>query len=221
MLIVLEGLDGAGKSHQFQLLTQHLTEKNYSTYFLHFPRLDIAPFGRLIADYLAGKFGSLSQVNPYLIATVYANDQYLALQDLINKRQDTIILLDRYYYSNMAYQTSRLPTQEKEAFRHWLQSLIYSFHMPEPDLAIYLHTPSAFRQNNLQKRDFIDLHEQNQQYQQDVHDEYLKMCQEQWHGLQALDCSVENNCMAEAPIIHEKILSLIHQVCMNDLTHVR
>lgn len=210
MLIVLEGLDGAGKSHQFQLLTQYLISKGYTCDFLHFPRVDIAPFGILISNYLRGQFGSLSEVNPYLIATLYANDQYLGMKDLPLEGKKHIVLLDRYYYSNLAYQTSRLHREEeKHQFRTWLEEVLGSFCMPQPQVAIYLHTPAEFRGKNLQKRSEIDIHEQNMSYQEIVHGEYLRMCEMKWHNLHALSCSTESHTMADPNIIHEKIVSLI------------
>ncbi|MCB0574705.1 MAG: ATP-binding cassette domain-containing protein, partial [Saprospiraceae bacterium] len=57
--IVLEGLDGAGKSTQIELLLQHLQAKEGRVQFVHFPRTsEGGVFGDLIARFLRGEFGA-------------------------------------------------------------------------------------------------------------------------------------------------------------------
>ena len=68
MLIVLEGLDGAGKSTQIRRLRSYLREEGLDSEYLHFPRFDAPFFGELIARFLRGEFGSAKQVDPYLVA---------------------------------------------------------------------------------------------------------------------------------------------------------
>ena len=72
MLIVLEGLDGAGKSTQIRRLRSYLREEGLDSEYLHFPRFDAPFFGELIARFLRGEFGSAKQVDPYLVALIYA-----------------------------------------------------------------------------------------------------------------------------------------------------
>ncbi len=212
MIIVLEGLDGAGKSTQLQHLMQYFSQSGYHCHFTHFPRLDEEPFGSLLKAYLQGEFGSLSSVSPYLIAPLYAQDQYLAARDTWPKDPKSIIFLDRYYYSNIAYQTTRLTgEQEKAQFRTWLKGLIEKLGMRQADLALYLHTPRNFRSKNLNRRPKSDIHEKNTQYQEQVHQEYLAMCTQNWHHLQELNCANEKGEMLDEQSIHTKILSLLRE----------
>ena len=75
MLIVLEGLDGAGKSTQIKRLTSYFEEQGAACAYLHFPRFDAPVYGELIARFLRGEFGSASEVDPYLVALIYAGDR--------------------------------------------------------------------------------------------------------------------------------------------------
>jgi dTMP kinase len=116
MLIVLEGLDGAGKSTQVKLLKEYLIGKGVNLRYLHFPRYDSQPYGELIGKYLRGDFGSIEQVHPQIVALLFALDrmdasatvrEWLAAGDCV--------LLDRYVYSNIAYQCSKIMMQPQFA----------------------------------------------------------------------------------------------------------
>ena len=107
-LFVIEGVDGSGKSTQIKLLSEHLISKGHNCEFLHFPRTDAPYFGELIARFLRGEFGSLNEVDPYLVAMLYAGDRKDAsdkIKGWLEKRK--IVLLDRYTYSNIAYQCAK------------------------------------------------------------------------------------------------------------------
>ena len=75
MFIVLEGLDGAGKSTQIAKLRDMFRAKGVESEYLHFPRFDAPVYGELIARFLRGDLGGVESVNPYLVALLYAGDR--------------------------------------------------------------------------------------------------------------------------------------------------
>ena len=77
MLIVIEGLDGAGKSAQVNAVKNYIISKGIELEYMHFPRYD-GLYGSLIARFLRGEFGSIEQVHPQLVALLFAEDRHHA-----------------------------------------------------------------------------------------------------------------------------------------------
>lgn len=220
-LFVIEGVDGAGKSTQIKLLQKYFTERGYTCEYLHFPRTEAPYFGELIARFLRGEFGSLDTVNPYLVAMLYAGDRNDA-SDLLKKwlSDGKIVLLDRYTYSNIAYQCAKLaPEDEQNRLMNWIKDLEFThFGIPRPDLNIFLDVPSAFAEKNLTSsrkgddRDYLngsrDIHEEDLSFQKRVRDLYLKVSKTD-ERLVVIDCSDKNGKMLGAEEIFSRLIAVI------------
>ena len=147
MLIVLEGLDGAGKSTQVKRLKEYLQQRCGSLEYIHFPRYEAPVYGDLITRFLKGEFGSIEAVHPQLVALLFAEDRHGAAPAMREAlAQGKTVLLDRYVYSNIAYQCAKLQNlQERRRLRDWIFNTEYGhFELPEPDLNLFLDVPIGF-----------------------------------------------------------------------------
>ena len=68
MLVVIEGLDGAGKSTQVRMMKEYLEQVCPRLEYIHFPRYDAPVYGGLIGTFLRGGFGQIDKVHPQLVA---------------------------------------------------------------------------------------------------------------------------------------------------------
>ena len=203
MLTVLEGLDGAGKSTQVKKLRVYLESLSGSLEYIHFPRYDAPVYGDLISRFLRGDFGSNDAVHPQLVALLFAEDRHGAgpeMKKVLDRGGN--ILLDRYVYSNIAYQCAKLADEdEAEALRDWIFNTEYgSFELPKPDLNIFLDVPIAFVESKLKSqrggsdRDYLeggqDIHEADIEFQKRVRSIYRKQCELDPKFIR-IDCSDE------------------------------
>jgi dTMP kinase len=200
-LFVVEGVDGAGKSTQIKLLKKFFSQRGYNCEYLHFPRTEAPFFGELIARFLRGDFGSLNEVNPWLVAMLYAGDRKDSAS-LINGwlNEGKIVLLDRYTYSNIAYQCAKLnDPAEQTRLMKWILELEFShFGIPEPGLNIFLDVPFTFTERKLSSsrtgrdRNYLngtpDIHENSLVFQKSVRELYLKVAESD-HRLCVINCS--------------------------------
>ena len=103
MLVVLEGLDGAGKSTQVRMFRKYLETVCPKLEYIHFPRYDAPVYGGLISRFLRGDFGSMESVHPQLVALLFAEDRHACAPQMRSTMdQGGTVLLDRYVYSNIA-----------------------------------------------------------------------------------------------------------------------
>lgn len=177
MLVVLEGLDGAGKSTQVKRFRAYLEKECPKLEYIHFPRYESPLYGGLIGKFLRGGFGSIENVHPQLVALLFAEDRHGAVPGIRKVlEQGGTVLLDRYVYSNIAYQCAKLPSDEEaEELREWIFNTEYGiFDEPKPDLNIFLDVPIGFVKESLQRNRTADSGHDYLQGGQDIHEADIK-----------------------------------------------
>lgn len=224
MLVVLEGLDGAGKSTQVKRLRSYLESRCESLEYIHFPRYDAPVYGDLISRFLRGDFGGNDQVHPQLVALLFAEDRHGAVPEMKKiLSSGGTVLLDRYVYSNIAYQCAKLHTEEeKEALRKWIIDTEYgAFGLPVPDLNIFLDVPTGFVEKKLsadrqgKDRTYLagghDIHEADMAFQRRVREIYLSQCSLDPKFIR-IDCSDASGNMLPPDIIADKVRAEVDKV---------
>jgi dTMP kinase len=219
--INIEGLDASGKSTQIRLLRQYFQEHNIPHQYLHFPRTDSPVFGKLIGMFLRGELGAIDAVNPYLVALIYAgdrNDAKAMLQEWMEK--DYLLLVDRYVYSNIAFQGAKLEDdKEIEELSNWIKYLEYEYYqIPRPDINFFLDVPTEFTRSRLKNkrkgtdREYLqgkdDIHEKDLGFQKSVREIYIREISKE-KDFRLIDCRDQSGKMLDSMEIRDKILKLL------------
>lgn len=175
-LIVIEGLDGSGKSTQLELLEKNLKAKGVDCKAVSFPNYD-NPSSTLVKMYLGGEFGKKpGDVNAFAASVFYSVDRYASFKaDWGNYYNDGgTIVSGRYTTSNAVHQCSKLPESEWTSFLDWLYDFEYNkIAIPKPDKVIFLDMPIEVSQKLLSKR------YEGDETKKDIHEsdtEYLAKC---------------------------------------------
>lgn len=216
-LIVLEGLDGAGKSTQIDLLEQMISGRGKRCRRIHFPRFDAPVYGPLIARFLRGELGSIDSVDPYIVALLFAGDRAdIAVEFRQQLNDGEYLLVDRYVDSNVAYQCAKLSDpQSQTELKQWIYDLEYAHNrIPHPDVTLFLDVPFEFTLDSLAKnrsghdREYLngadDIHESSLDLQRNVRNIYLSLARTD-SSIKVIDCADSNGRMASPDEIFNKI----------------
>ncbi len=216
-LIVLEGLDGSGKSTQFERVAQHLTDGGVKLKAISFPDYD-QPSSALVKMYLNGEFSqNASDVNAYAASSFYAVDRYASYKKFWENdyKNGSLILAARYVTSNCIYQTVKLDKSQWTSYIDWLCDYEYEkLQLPKPDLVIFLDMPIEISQKLMSSRYDGD------ESKKDIHEAnvaFLKQCREsalfaaKKLGWKIISCS-NGESPLDKEIITQKILGLINSI---------
>jgi len=152
-VIAIEGVDGAGKRTQTEMLGRALAARGVSCVTFSFPRYE-SFFGKMIAGFLNGEFGGLEDVDPRLAALLYAGDRLEAKPELeAALAAGKTILADRYIASNLAHQCARVIPEQRAEFLAWLRRLEYEIYgLPAEALVVYLRVKPAEAQQRVERK---------------------------------------------------------------------
>ena len=193
-LIVIEGsCDGVGKSTQYKLLIDRLiNEKEYDITSHHFPSYGTYQ-GRPVEEYLKGNFGNHSELSPYFVNSLYAQDRAITWVTGLKSEYDNDV-------------------KEREAFIDYVYD--YEYHklgIPEPDLVIFLHAPFEITRNLKDKRkdnDGIknDIHERDLEFMKKVSDTSIYIAKK--YNWDFIECTDGTN-MRSIEDIHNDVYNLV------------
>ena len=210
-LIIIEGLDGSGKSTQIEILRKRAQPTGKQVRQIKFPNY-AEDSSALVRAYLAGELGSLHEINAYAASVLYSVDRYATFRRHMKEDYDNgcIFLLDRYTTANMYHQTTKLPKEEWDSFLDWLEDLEYGkMGLPKPDLVLYLDMKPQTAKKLMENRyhgdeSKKDLHEADFSYLLSCRDAALYAAQR--CGWEVLSC-----CDGESPLPIDTISQMIWQ----------
>lgn len=213
-LIVIEsGIDGSGKSIQFELLHERLKEEGLDVHKVKFPDYE-SDSSALVRMYLEGEFGDDPQeVNLYAVSAFYAVDRFASFQLKWKQvyEKGGLILADRYSTSNMIYQAAKIREKGfKKEYLEWLRDLEFNkFALPEPDLVIFLDMPPRHSFEFIQNREEQDIHERDRDYLLSTYEHAVEIAR-------SYDWSIVN-CEREGELrsiedIHEEVYERVKKI---------
>ena len=129
VLVNLEGIDGCGKSTQSKLLREKLEEEGVKVIILKEPTK--RPHGQKLWDVLHGKRKATNEE----ILELFVLDRIQHVEEKIQPALDdgAVVLMDRYYYSSMAYQVAGGIDVEEIREKH-----VFA---PKPDVVLIFDLP--------------------------------------------------------------------------------
>lgn len=215
-LIVIEGLDGSGKSTQLELLPQNLKKNGIDCKTVSFPDYD-NPSSTLVKMYLKGDFGKKpDDVNAFAASTFYCVDRYASFKAHWGEFYNGggTVVAGRYTTSNAVHQCSKLPESEWETFLEWLYDFEYNkVAIPKPDKVIFLDMPIEVSQKLLSGRYKGD------ESKKDIHEsdtEYLARCRKaalftaKYSGWEIIPCSKDGE-----PRTIDEIANDVLEACLS------
>lgn len=156
-LVVIEGLDGAGKRTLADSLATALIGRGASVGRMAFPRYGINVHADLVRDALYGRLGDLAG-SVHGMAVLFALDRRDASDRVRElRRQNDVVLLDRYVASNAAYGAARLHEDADGPFVEWVRALeVDRFGVPVPDAQLLLRVPVTVAESRANSRAEVD-----------------------------------------------------------------
>ncbi|MCC8069905.1 MAG: deoxynucleoside kinase [Ruminococcus sp.] len=216
-LIVIDGLDGCGKSTQLEVLCNHLKSLNVHHRMVSFPEYD-KPTSIFVRKYLKGEFSPTADgVNCYTASSFYAMDRYASYKLGWEKdyKDDTLIVCGRYISSNLIHQMTKLPQSQWDSFAQWLYDYeCNKLELPNADLTIFLDMPIEISQR------LIEYRYSGNQGKKDIHEsdvEYLKSCRKsalysaEKFGWKVIPCNDGKN-LRSIEDISKDIFSIIEKI---------
>lgn len=219
-IIVLDGLDGCGKSTQLDLAEGYLKERGVNCRKISFPNY-VTVSGQLVESYLRGDIPCDDRNGAYAASAMYAIDRYVSFVSDWKRFYESggVVLSGRYTTSNAIYQLTKVPEEEKGEYLNWLFDLEYNkLGIPKPDMVLYLDMPVEVSQELLDERYLgdkskKDIHEKNVKFQRDCRNNALKVAEK--YNWDVIDCD-ENGLPRPIEDIYLEICAYLRVALFNE-----
>ena len=162
MYIVFEGIDGAGKSTQIQMLSQWLEDNGFDVETLVEPT--DSQVGKLIRKMLQRPDAKTNEVQN-ILALLFAADRLCIMDKL--EDESKIIISDRSFISSLAYQNNP----------EWVEVL--NKHAKKPDLLLLLDLDVKTSVARTSGEDTFE----NEEFLANVKENYLKIAKDYEHKI--------------------------------------
>ncbi len=215
-IIVIEGTDCSGKETQTKLLKEYLISKGYKVGTISYPRYE-TPTGRIIGGPLLGKpsimaswFDKPMELDAKVATLYYAADRRASLpviKELLE--ENDFLIMDRYVYSNMAHQGSKIDSKEERIKMYkFLETLEFNLlELPKADKVIFLYLPYVFGEEiKKNRKELLDEAEKNKLHQIRSEQVYLELTE--IYDFIKIDCFKDNKVKSREEISSELIKKL-------------
>jgi dTMP kinase len=155
-LIVVEGIDGAGKRTLTDGLTARLAGRGDRIARFAFPRYGLDEHADLVREGLYGRLAAVNRSVPAM-TLLYALDRRAAAPELEKAlAEHDVVFVDRFTASNAAYGAARLGEAADGEFVAWVADLEDELGVPRPDHQVLLAVPGAVAGARAQARAAAD-----------------------------------------------------------------
>lgn len=215
-IIVIEGTDCSGKETQTKLLKEYLISKGYKVGTISYPRYE-TPTGKIIGGPLLGKpsicetwFDKPMELDAKVATLYYAADRRESLP-VIKKllEENDFLIMDRYIYSNMAHQGSKIEKKEERIkMYNFLETLEFNLlELPKADKVIFLYLPYIFGEEiKKNRKELLDEAEKNKTHQIRSEQVYLELTD--IYNFIKIDCFINDKVKTREEINKEVIKKL-------------
>lgn len=205
-LIVIEGIDGSGKTTQIDLLKKHYSDSAHPPLFLR------EPGGTRLGEQLRSLIlDPATECSPQVEMLIYMAARIQLLQERIKPALDQgrTVILDRYYYSTVAYQIHGLDFKPQKPYIHFAERMPYWAVNEIPDRTIFLEISIEEARKRISAKNKDRIESRSEQYFERVQEGYdiaLRHAQDNGHNI------VRVNATQFPEIIHKYILGVIGNV---------
>lgn len=216
-LIVIDGIDGAGKATQCQLLAKTLRLAGFQVAVISFPRYG-EKSAYSVERYLQGEHGG--DLSPYATAIFYALDRFEASKEIKQwLAEGHMVLIDRYVTANAGHQGGRIPDRhERLKFFKWLDNLEYNiFGIPRPDLILILHMPAVIAEKLLKRKKTTkeDIHEGDLEHLKNAETAFIEIAK--LFPNTKLIKSTSKGRLLSPKQIHNEVWELVRRIALRNL----